>query len=200
MSDRYPQITSHTLSPDQHPNASFAALFIAVYADLEQCARSLLRKERTNHTLATMGLVHEAYERLIRTYHQGNQPEQLSTSDMLALTSTVMRHVLVDHARRRDARQNKVRWDRLGVDAAVIELRGMTIDLVALDEALAELAALDKRKAAVVEYRFFGGMSMKQIAQRIDCPLRTVERDWAFSRAWLFDRLSSDREAVDGKQ
>ena len=152
------------------------ALFPLVYAELRQRAERLLRGERTGHTLQPTALVHEAWLRLEGEW-QGER------GHYLALAATAMRRVLVDAARRRRAQKR-------GGDGPQIELGDLAetpraSGLVALDDALHELAEHDAELERLVELRFFGGMTHPEIAEELGVPLRRVERRWALARAFL---------------
>jgi RNA polymerase sigma factor (TIGR02999 family) len=162
--------------------SAFDRLISLLYDDLLQVARRHLRGERSGHTLSTTALVHEAYLRLAGD--AGG--EWRDRAQFLAFVSRAMRHVLVDHARRRGAGKRgggRVQVTlRTDVGAAVEE---QTIDLLALDHALDRLADRDPRLARVVECRFFGGMTAEETAEALGISLRTVERDWMRARAYL---------------
>jgi RNA polymerase sigma factor (TIGR02999 family) len=164
-----------------------------VYGDLARIAHRQLGQEATGHTLATSDLVHEAYLRLVdQTRVQWND-----RAHFFAVAAHVMRRVLVDHARRNHAAR------RGGPSRRAISLEelesanrsGLTANqrddiLVAMDEALERLAALDPRQARVVECRFFGGMTEPEIAAVLGLTERTVARDWVKARGWLYQELS----------
>lgn len=166
-----------------------------VYPDLAGIARRQLALEATGHTLSTMEVVHEAYLRLVdQTRIQWNDRVHF-----FAVASHVMRRVLIDHARRhRAARRGGPQRRAISLEQLEAAHQGsLTADqradvLVALDEALEQLATLDARQARVVEYRFFGGMTEPETARALGVTERTVARDWVKARGWLFTRLSDD--------
>ncbi len=157
-----------------------------VYDELRRLAHRYMRAERGGHTLETTALVNEAYLRLA-----GQQRvEWQDRAHFFAVTAQVMRHVLIDHARRR--RYAK----RGGADAQQVpleEAHAMTgeraAELLALDEALEKLAQLDTRKARVVELRYFAGLSLEETADVLEVSVMTVRRDWRAARAWLYKEL-----------
>lgn len=159
-----------------------------LYDDLRAIAHRHLESERPDHTLSTTALVHEAYVQLSgRT-----GPAWRGRPQFFALLSKVMRHVLIDYARRRKAAKRgggdiKVPLDeeRTGVDSEVFEL-------LALNQALEQLEARDEQLARVVECRFFGGMPEADIAEALGVSTRTIERAWVRARAYLFASLSTD--------
>jgi RNA polymerase sigma factor (TIGR02999 family) len=145
-----------------------------------------MRRERPDHTLQTTALVNEAYLRLAG----GLQPACQHRVQFFALAATLMRHILVDHARgaKRGRRGGQAPHEALDEDAAFVPAR--PDELLALDEALTALAAFDPRQARVVELRYFGGMSVEEVAETLKIHTNSVIRDWALAKAWLKRRLS----------
>lgn len=159
-------------------------LLAAVYHDLRAIAGAAFRGQPGNHTLQPTALVSEAYMRLVeRTGVSWND-----RSHFLALCSVIMRGILVDHARKRSASKRGGDWDRVTI-SGLQDSGTKDIDLIAIDEALSALEAVSERRARVVEYRFFGGLTVPQIADLLDVSVSTVEEDWRFARAWLVVRL-----------
>ena len=159
-----------------------------VYDELRRMAHRYMQRERNGHTLETTALVNEAYLRLA-----GQQKiDWQSRAHFFAVTARVMRHVLIDHARRRHyaKRAGEARQVSLGESDAMTEQRAE--ELVALDEALEELVKLDPRKSQVVELRYFGGLSLEETAEVLDVSVMTVRRDWRAAKAWLFRRMKND--------
>ncbi len=174
-----------TACSDGDPEA-FDRLIPLVYADLRAIAHRRLRSERAGHTLDTTAVVHEAYLQLVNQ----RTATWRDRVHFFAVASRVIRHVLIDYARRRDA-------DKRGGGRLQVPLRERmtgrkprTVDLLALDQALSEIAELDPRMAQVVECRFFGGMTMAETATAVGVSQRTAERDWTRARAHLFRMLS----------
>jgi len=167
--------------------AAAAELFPIVYEELRRLAASALRRERTDHTLQPTALVHEAFLRLAET--PGTSWE--NRAHFVAVAARVMRRVLVDHARGRNALKRGNGEIRVPIDDVDVPAVGQDVDLVALDDALARLAMLDERQARIVELRFFGGLSVPETAALIGASERTVKRDWQVARAWLTRELSS---------
>ena len=163
---------------------AFKDLMPLVYEELHQLAAHYLRHERSGHTLQPTALVHEAYLRL-----SGLREMQLQNrTHFYGASAQVMRRVLVDHARRRNAGKRgggDPRHRLVAIDAP-IDLR---LDLVALDQALERLTSFAPEKARVVELRYFGGLSVDETAEFMDVSERTVKRHWRFARAWLFRTL-----------
>ena len=158
-----------------------------VYEELRGIARGQLARERKDHTLQATALLHEAWMRLDNV----GQANPKDRAHFLALASRTMRQILVDHARRKKADKRGKGWDRVTLDIALDQLQRQQLDLVDLDDALTELGELDERKARVTEMRFFGGLSMGEVAEVLGVSTRTAEGDWYMARAWLRNRLGS---------
>ena len=158
-----------------------------IYDELRRVARARLRAERQGHTLQAIALVHEAYLRLFCT--AGATPRD--RTHLFALAARVMRQILVDHARRKEARKRGGTETLIALDESVAAPRIATVDLLALDEALTELSALDPRLGRIVELKFFAGLNIDETAEALQISTSTVERDWTVARAWLHQRLSS---------
>jgi RNA polymerase sigma factor (TIGR02999 family) len=162
-----------------------------VYEELRRVARRHLRGERPGHTLQTTALIHEAYLRLI---DQG-AAEARDHSHFVALTSHLMRQILVDHARARLAKKRDGGCRvTLAEDLAVAAQPG-EIDVLAVDEALIRLAGLDVQQARIVELRYFGGLSIRETSEALGVSEATVKRDWATARAWLHREIGSASRA-----
>jgi RNA polymerase sigma factor (TIGR02999 family) len=161
-----------------------------VYPDLRRLANQHLRKERPDHTLQSTALVHEAYLRLEK---QGVVKFE-NRSHFLAICSQLMRQILVEYARgRRTAKRDG--GVKLALDDIVVAARNRGADLVALDDALKQLAKLDAQQARIVELRFFGGLSIEETADVVGVSPATVKRDWAAARIWLHRELKrTDRD------
>ncbi|HEY7877656.1 MAG TPA: sigma-70 family RNA polymerase sigma factor [Gemmatimonadaceae bacterium] len=158
-----------------------------IYNELRRIAHRRLRAEQTGHTLETTGLVHEAYLRLV-----GSEPLEFENrAHFLAVAAQAMRHVLIDSAVSRKAQKRGGGQRPLSLDAAPIIAASRSEDLLALDEALRRLSAIDERQGRVVECRFFGGMSIEETAAALRTSPATVKRDWALARAWLNRELQA---------
>jgi RNA polymerase sigma factor (TIGR02999 family) len=158
-----------------------------VYDELRRLAHSHLKRERSGHTLQSTALVNEAYMRLVRQDLEIN-----NRAHFFAVSSHVMRQILVDYARRSRAAKRGDGIDNLTLNEASALLPGKeNFDLLALDEALNELARMDPQQTRVVELRFFGGLSIEETAEVMGISRATVNRDWATARAWLHRELSS---------
>jgi RNA polymerase sigma factor (TIGR02999 family) len=156
-----------------------------VYGELRRRAAAYLRRERVGHTLQPTALVHEAYLRLV----DQDRVVWQNRAHFLAVAASMMRRVLVDHGRRQKARKRGGEGTRVRLEEGLAPLAPRALDLVALDDALVELAALDEQQARIVELRAFGGLSVEETAEVLDISSATVKRHWAFSLAWLQTRL-----------
>lgn len=158
----------------------------ALYEELRRLAGLWMRNERPHHTLRATELVGEAWLRLEGT---GTQPGYEDREHFIAVAARTMRRILVDHARRRAAEKRGGGWQRLTLGAADDIALDDPARFLALDEALDRLAALDPRAAKVVELRFFGGLTMDEVAGQLQLSRRTAQGDWAMARAWLEGEL-----------
>jgi RNA polymerase sigma factor (TIGR02999 family) len=169
--------------------AAAGAVFPLVYAQLHQLASRQLRRETAGHSLNTTELVHEAYLRLV----DQRRSRFTDRGHFFAIAATAMRRILVDHARRRGATKRGGGAKRVALESVEALAAEERADLlVALDTALAQLAALDPRQAKVVECRFFGGLTEQETAEALGTSPRTVKRDWTKARAWLYEALHPD--------
>ena len=172
----------------QGDEAALDKLTPLVYDELRRIAHRYVRRERDGHTLQTTALVNEAYLRLA-----GQQKiEWQSRAHFFAVTAQVMRHLLIDHARRRHYTKRGGDLQQIPLDDAAMMSQHRAAELVALDEALNELAQLDPRKSRVVELRYFGGLSLEETAEVLEVSLMTVRRDWRAAKAWLYKAVTGD--------
>jgi RNA polymerase sigma factor (TIGR02999 family) len=164
-------------------------LIPVVYEELRRIAQHHLRQERPDHTLQSTALVHEAYLRLMK---QG--PADIENrAHFMAVASRLMRQILVDHARRHRAAKRGGGL-KLELTEAMALQKAPNVDLIALDNAMNELARLDPQQSRIVEMRFFAGLSIEDTAEVIGISRTTVKREWATARAWLLREMSR-REA-----
>jgi RNA polymerase sigma factor (TIGR02999 family) len=161
------------------------ALTPLVYDHLHRLARHYMAGERPGQTLQATALVNEAYLRLV----DSGRVHWQNRAHFFALAAQLMRRILVDAARARGNQKRGGDLHKTALDEALVISNQPDADLVALDDALVELAAVDRRKAQVVELRFFGGLEEKEIAQVLDISVDTVQRDWKTARAWLRGQL-----------
>jgi len=164
---------------------ALGALVPLIYNELRRLAHHCLQGERSNHTLQSTALVHEAYLRLTNKgpMHFENR------AHFFAVSAQLMRQILVDYARSRRAAK-RGGGCKLTLDEAVALPKGRDVDLVALDDALNDLFRLDAHQSRIVELRFFGGLSIEETSQVLGISPATVKRDWATARAWLHREIS----------
>jgi RNA polymerase sigma-70 factor (ECF subfamily) len=167
--------------------AALDALLPLVYNELRRLADHYLRRERSDHTLQATALVHEAYLRLV---DQTNISWQ-NRAHFFSVAAQVMRHILVDHARKAHTDKRGGGEHKLALDDAVSFFEERDVNLGALDEALTELARLDAQQSRVVELRFFGGLTIDEIAAVLQITPGTVRYDWRMAKAWLHRALSA---------
>lgn len=160
-------------------------LFVAIGAELRGIAAGLLRNERPNHTLQPTALVNELYLKLAGL----SRLEYQSRNHFLSMAARAMRQVLVDHARERQAAKRGHGWVRTDIDPAQAVFH-RPADVLALDQALERLEAIDPRRARFVELRFFAGLTLEETADALEVPLATAKRHWRATRAWLEDQLT----------
>ena len=170
----------------QGDRAALEAVTRLVYEELRRLAHRYMSGQRADHTLQTTALVNEAYLRLAGQ----EQPNFANRSHFLAVAARAMRQILVDHARAtlRDKRGSGIK--ALELDEAALLSPEPTREILDLNEALEKLAALDARKANVVELSYFGGLKQEEIADVLKISVVTVRRDWTFSKAWLYAELN----------
>ena len=187
MSVSSDNLTSLLLEWRQGSTEALAKLTPLVYDELRRIAHRYMLRERNGHTLQTTALVNEAYLKLAG----GQQIEWKNRSHFFGVSAQIMRHFLIDHARRRQ-------FDRHGgntVQAPLDEAETMPIqsagELLAINEALIELSRLDCRKGRVVELRYFGGLSFEETAEVLNVSVMTVRRDWRAAKAWLYRWLKN---------
>jgi RNA polymerase sigma-70 factor (ECF subfamily) len=156
-----------------------------VHEELRRLAHYYMKGERPGHTLQTTALVNEAYLKLI----DQKRVKFRNRAQFYALAATLMRHILVDHARGRNYLKRGGGAQRVSLDKALIVCEERDDGLVALDAALIRLSAIDARKSKVVELRFFGGLSVEETAEALDLSSVTVMREWRMAKAWLYNAL-----------
>ena len=159
-----------------------------VYAGLRRRAGAYLRGERRNHTLNPTALVHETYLRLIDQRHVSWQ----NRAHFFGVAAEMMRRILVDYARSRDAAKRGGTWCQVPLDEGLAASDPRCVHLMAVDAAVAELAQIDARQARVVELRFFGGLSVEEAGEAMGLAPITIKREWAMAKAWLHRRLADE--------
>jgi len=162
------------------------ALIPLLYQDLHQVAHCHLRKGRPGHTLQTTALVNETYLRLEQNHHARFQ----NRSHFVAICALLMRQILIGHERTRRAGKRGAGGENVTLDDAHAVLKGRPVDLLALDDALNDLARLDPQQSRIVELRFFGGLSIEETAEVMGASPATVKRQWTTARLWLYREIS----------
>ena len=160
-----------------------------VYDGLRKIAAQYLRKERSDHTFQPTALVHEAYLKLIDVSDANWQDR----AHFFAAASTMMRHILVDHARARLTDKRGGAFQRIELDEAVSfsdRTGEKNLDILALDTALTQLAGFDERQTRIVELRFFGGLTVEETAEVLKISPATVKREWSLAKAWLYGKIN----------
>jgi len=199
MADRG-TITKLLIASSEGNDDAFDRLMPIVYDELRHMARGHMRKERVGHTLDTTALVHEAYLKLVDL----NRIEYQNRGHFFAIAAQAMRHILVNHAHRRNAQKRGGGQPDLSLDDVVVMSARQATQLLDVDDALRQLEALNARQSRVVECRFFAGLTIEETAEALDVSPATVKRDWAAARAWLNrtlrarDASPDDREGADG--
>jgi len=165
--------------------AAAERLLPLVYDELRRVAAGYLRRERPDHTLQPTALVHEAYLRLI----DQTRVDWKNRAHFCAVASDMMRRILVDHARKHQAVKRGGGETRISLDEAVSFPREAEIDVLAVDEALLDLARLDPQQGRLVELRFFGGLTLDETAEVMGLSRSTVQREWNMAKAWLYNQI-----------
>jgi RNA polymerase sigma-70 factor (ECF subfamily) len=168
--------------------AALEKLMPLVYEELHRLAHQYMNRERPGHTLQTSGLVNEAYLRLI----DQREVQWQNRAHFFGIAAQLMRRILVDYARSRHYAKRGGDAQQVSFDEAVIVSPERATEVVALDEALNRLAVIDERKSQIVEFRFFGGLSIEETAEVLKVSPGTVMRDWTLARAWLRKEMIGD--------
>jgi RNA polymerase sigma factor (TIGR02999 family) len=182
------KLTQQLLDWSKGNQAALEELTPLVHEELHRLAHHYMRRERPDYTLQTTALVNEAYVRLIDQKHV----EVENRTQFFAIAAQLMRHILVDHARSRQYLKRGGGAIKVSLDEAMAVTEERTSDLIALDDALNSLAAIDSRKVKVVELRFFGGLSVEETAAALNISPVTVMRDWRLAKAWLYDAMNNE--------
>lgn len=181
------EVTQLLLAWNRGDRAALDRLMPLVYAELRRLARRHMRSEGSEHTLQPTVLVNEAYIRLV----DENQVNWQSRSHFFGAAAQIIRRVLVDHARSRNRLKRGGNAAKVNLNDAASATAGLNVDIVALDEALNQLARLDSQKERIVELRFFAGLSIEETAEALGISPATVKREWAAARAWLYQEMTS---------
>jgi RNA polymerase sigma-70 factor, ECF subfamily len=162
-----------------------------VYDELHRLARRYMAAEQSGHTLQTTALVHEVYLRLVDT----KSIDWQNRAHFYAICARLMRRILVDFARSRNYQKREGKFAHIQLEEAATVSSVVGAELLAVDEALKQLAAVDTRKSDVVEMRFFGGLTVEEIAATLQVSPETVMRDWKLAKAWLLRELSHEESS-----
>lgn len=181
------EVTQLLLSAQAGDRSALDRLTPMLYDELRRLARSLFRRERSDHTIQPTALVHEAYLRLVDQGEAGGR----TRAEFLQIAARVMRQVLVDHARQRSAAKRGGGAAKVGFDEQVHLAPAPAAGILALHEAVEEMALLDRRKAEMIELKYFGGLTGEEIATTCGVSPATVARELRMAQAWLFSRLKA---------
>lgn len=184
------EITQLLVAWGEGDKQAFDRLMPYVYGELRRLAHAYMRRQRTDHTLQTTALVNEAYMRLI----DSSQIRWQDRNHFFAMSARLMRRILVDFARAKNAQKRGGGDHKVTLDEEMPVEERKEADLLALDEALTRLAEMDERQSRIVELKYFGGLTEEEIADFLEISARTVRRDWSVARAWLYRELSARQE------
>ena len=184
--ERITQLLSDWSKGDQQALNALAPL---VYKELHQLARSYMRRERADHTLQATALVNEAYMRLV-----DQRAEWQSRAHFFGIAAQMMRRILVDHAKEQRAAKRGSGAAKVTFEESLVAGKEPPVNLVALNDALEELAKIDPERSRIVELRYFGGLSNEESAEVLNISTATVQRQWAGARAWLYHELSRENK------
>lgn len=186
-------VTQLLIAWSEGNSEALESLMPLIYNELHQLAAQYLRHERANHTLQTTALVNEAYLRLI------NQTEVKwqNRAHFFAIAAQMMRRILINYARDQKALKRGGYRQQVSLTETMAVTQQQDLDLLALDDALNQLAASDERKSRLIELRFFTGLSIEEAAEVLEISIATAKRDWTLARAWLYQKIK--KEANYGK-
>ena len=182
-------VTQWLLDWGRNDKKALDQMLPVLYQELHRLASHYLSREATGHTLQPTALVHEAYLRLV----DQRRVDWRNRAQFLGVAASMMRRILVNHARDRAARKRGGGAQQVSLSLVGSPSGRPEVELIALEEALERLTALDERKSRVVELKFFGGLTIEEIAEVLGVSGATVEREWAFARAWLYDAMEGAR-------
>lgn len=184
-----PEVTRLLVALTDGNRAVLDQLLPLIYDELRRLAGSYLRRERSDHTLQATALVHEAYMRMV----DQSRVQWQNRAHFFGVAAQMMRRILVDHARRHAAEKRGSAGEKISLDA----ISGISVspdkDMVALDEALTQLAEFDPQQARVVEMKYFGGLTIEEIAEVLGVSPATVKREWSTAKAWLYLALTNNK-------
>jgi len=180
-------VTRLLLDWSKGDRSALEKLMPVVYDELRRMAKQYMRRERPGHTLESTALVNEAYLKLVDCSRVGWQ----NRAHFFAVAAQLMRRILIDHARSRNYAKRGGGIRKVSLDEAAILSEERAEDLIAIDDALIELQAVDERKSKIVELRFFGGLNLDETAEVLGISSPTVQREWRKAKAWLYKRVVS---------
>ena len=181
------QITLLLIDWSKGDEFALEQLMPLVYEDLRRMARRYMRQQSPGHTLQTTELIHEAYLKIAKQDDQNWQ----NRAHFFGVAAQAMRHILVDYARSKNSKKRGGLTEKITLADNLIASENRSEEIVALDDALKQLAVLDERKSRVVEMKFFGCLTIEEIAKVLKISPETVKRDWQFARTWLLRELAS---------
>ena len=158
-----------------------------IYNELRSLASNYLRRERSEHTLQPTALVHEAYMRLV----DQTQVNWQNRAHFFGVAAQMMRRILVDHARAHQAEKRGGEIRKVSLDESVDSVAERSSELIALDDALVELATFDEMKSRIIELRYFGGLTVEETAEALGVTPVTIKRHWRMAKAWLFGKIKN---------
>jgi RNA polymerase sigma factor (TIGR02999 family) len=176
------EVTKLLIKYGKGDRSSLDEMLPLVYGELRRLANYYLKKERSDHTLQPTALVHEAYLRLIKQEHV----DWKNRAQFFGLAAEMMRRILLNHARDRAAGKRGGKAERVSLTEVDSSPQMKDMELIALDNALNQLEAMDPRKSKIVEMKFFSGLTNEEVAEILQISVATVKREWALSRAWLY--------------
>ncbi len=180
-------VTELLLQFSKGNQAAVNDIFPLIYDELKRIANNYLRNERVSHTLQPTALVHEAYLKLI----DHTRIDWQNRAHFLGMAATMMRQILIDHARRHRAGKRGGEHENLSLEESIVIVAGeKSMDLIALDDALKELEKFDPTKSRLVELRYFGGLSVEETAEVMGVSEITVKRHWRMAKAWLAEAMN----------
>ena len=182
------EVTQLLIDWSNGDTAALDKLVPLIHEELRRLAHHYMSRERPGHTLQTTALVDEAYLRLVNR----KDVQWQNRAHFFAIAANLMRNILVDHARSHAYAKRGGGALKIELDEAMIVSQERAAEVVALDEALKELATFDEAQSRIVELRFFGGLTVEETAEAMGISPTTVKREWRTARAWLYDRLSQD--------
>ncbi|HXD34806.1 MAG TPA: sigma-70 family RNA polymerase sigma factor [Pyrinomonadaceae bacterium] len=185
LEDAQSSVTQMLVDVSNGKRDSLDQLLPAVYDELRRLADAFMRKERGSHTLQPTALVHEAYLRLI----DQREVDWQNRAHFFSIAAETMRRILVNHAHSHNAEKRGGAATRLSIDEVVSMPGTQEVDVVLLDDALKRLAEFDPEQAKIVELRFFGGLTVKEVAEVTASSTATVEREWRTAKAWLQNQI-----------